>query len=149
MKSFFHAFLAYALLGGAAGCKTSPTEESSPPVVKVQSVIARETEIMIPVRSSGKLTSRAESKLSFKTGGIIDRILVDEGQNVEEGQLLAQLNLEEIRSQGNQANLVLKKSERDFQRAENLYMDSVATLEQFQDSRTALEVARSNARILD
>jgi len=64
-----------------------------------------------------------------------------------EGQLLAELNPEEILSMVNQAELVLRKAERDHKRAENLYIDSVATLEQFENARTALEVARANERI--
>ncbi|MFC2081538.1 efflux RND transporter periplasmic adaptor subunit, partial [Bacteroidota bacterium] len=39
------------------------------------------------------------------------------------------------------------KAERDHKRAENLYRDSVATLEQFENARTALEVARANNKI--
>ena len=57
------------------------------------------------------------------------------------------LKLEEISSQARQAELALQKAQRDFTRAENLYRDSVATLEQYQNARTGLELAQSNARI--
>ena len=43
--------------------------------------------------------------------------------------------------------MALKKAERDYVRAGNLYRDSVATLEQFENAGTALEIARSNASI--
>ena len=52
--------------------------------------------VAFPIRTSGILSSKKEMKLSFKTGGIIDRIYVDEGQQVSKGQLLASLNLSEI-----------------------------------------------------
>ena len=133
------------LMGG--GCRDRVPEVTRTSLVRVGTLIAEESRIIAPVRSGGNLASRTESKLSFKTGGIIQAILVREGQNVEEGQLLARLNLEEIESRVKQSDLMLAKALRDHERAENLYRDSVATLEQLQNARTALEVARSNARI--
>jgi RND family efflux transporter MFP subunit len=135
------------LVGGLIGCRPRPPAESTLPPVRVETLVAAESLVIVPVRTSGKLASRTESKLSFKTGGIIRSIHVNEGENVEAGQVLARLDLEEIKSQVNQSGLVLEKAERDHARAENLYRDSVATLEQLQNARTAMEIARSNARI--
>jgi RND family efflux transporter MFP subunit len=105
---------------------------------------------MVPsIRTSGKLSSKVEFRLSFKTGGIIDRFLVDEGEKVNKGELLARLELSEIRSKVNQAKLAVNKAERDFQRAKNLYQDSVVTLELYQNARTALEVALSELEIAE
>ena len=145
--SFIWIVIVLTLLGGMSGCKNQAPEKSATPPVRVQTLIAVESAVIVPARTSGKLASRTESKLSFKTGGIVRRILVDEGQDVELGQLLAQLDLEEVSSQVDQAGMILKKAERDHARAENLYRDSVATLEQLQNSCTAREVARSNVRI--
>jgi RND family efflux transporter MFP subunit len=131
----------------AAGCGTNGSKDSAEPMVAIKTTRISDTAMVFPVRTAGKLASKSESKLSFKTGGIIQHIKVDEGQSVRKNQLLAQLNLEEIQSQVNQAELALKKAERDHQRAENLFRDSVATLEQFENAGTALEVARSNANI--
>ncbi|MFC2112463.1 efflux RND transporter periplasmic adaptor subunit [Bacteroidota bacterium] len=128
-------------------CKTGQKEESTIPPVGVRIQVVSNSDYVAPVRCTGKLSTKTESKLSFKTGGIIHRIMADEGQSVKKGQLLAELNLEEIRSKVRQAELVLKKAERDHQRAENLYVDSVVTLEQFENARTALDVARANDRI--
>ena len=136
-----------SLLMMTSGCKTEQKEEPQTPAVGVRILRVSRSNFAFPVRCTGKLSMKTESKLSFKTGGIIRRILVDEGQSVKKGQLLAELNLEEIRSQVNQAGLVLNKAERDHQRAENLYRDSVATLEQYENARTVLEVARANDRI--
>jgi len=130
-----------------SGCRSEQKAESEIPRVGVRTAKVNQRELVIPVRASGILSTKTESRLSFKTGGIIYRILADEGQSVKNGQLLAELNPAEIRSKVNQANLVLEKAERDYSRAENLYRDSVATLEQFENAKTALEVARSNDRI--
>lgn len=129
------------------GCMDSGPKETAEPAVVVRTIRVKDTAVVFPVRTAGKLASKKESKLSFKTGGIIQMIMVDEGQSVRKDQLLAQLNLEEINSRVSQAELALKKAERDHERAGNLYRDSVVTLEQFENSGTALEVARSIASI--
>jgi RND family efflux transporter MFP subunit len=130
-----------------AACADNPPKETAGPVVAIKTSMITDTAFVFPIRTAGKLASKSESKLSFKTGGIIQQIMVDEGQSVRKDQLLAQLNLEEINSKVSQAALALHKAERDYKRAENLYHDSVATLEQFQNAGTALEIARSNLKI--
>lgn len=74
--------------------------------------------------------------------------MVKEGDAIKAGQLLATLNLTEIKSQVQQAQIGVEKAERDFKRAGNLYKDSVATLEQFQNSKTALDMARQQISVL-
>jgi RND family efflux transporter MFP subunit len=97
----------------------------------------------IPV--SGQFTTDDETQLSFKTGGVIHSILIKEGDRIHRGQLLATLDLTEINTQVQQAQLGLEKARRDFQRVENLYKDSVATLEQLQNAQTALDIAGEQA----
>jgi RND family efflux transporter MFP subunit len=101
----------------------------------------------IPIESSGILGSQAEVKLSFKIGGIIQDIKVEEGQFVRKGQVLASLNMVEINAKVNQATNAVRKAQRDLARAENLYRDSVITLEQLQDLQTVSEVSKSDLEI--
>ncbi len=132
-----------------SACKEQVAEEKITEKVKVRTTKVIEKEMSIPVHCSGKLSSKEESKLSFKTGGIISNIFVDEGQKVKKGQVLAKLNLSEIQAQVNQARLGLEKAKRDFRRANNLYQDSVVTLEQLQNVTTALNIAKSNVKIAE
>ena len=94
-----------------------------------------------PIQASGQFTTDDETSLSFKTGGIVNRIFVKEGDAVTKGQVLATLNLTEISAQVQQATLSYEKAKRDYERANALYKDSVSTLEQLQNSKTALDVA--------
>ncbi len=92
--------------------------------------------------ATGQFTTDDETQLSFKTGGIVQRVYVKEGDAVSKGQLLATLNLTEVNAFAEQAKLAYQKAQRDFERATNLYQDSVATLEQMQNAKTALDVAK-------
>ncbi len=132
-----------------SACKEQVAEKKVAEKVKVRTTTLIEKEISIPVHCSGKLSSKEESKLSFKTGGIISNIFVNEGQAVKKGQVLAKLNLSEVQAQVNQARLGLDKAGRDFRRASNLYKDSVITLEQLQNVTTALDIAKSNVEIAE
>lgn len=94
------------------------------------------------IHVSGQFTTEDETNLSFKTGGIINRVYVKEGDAVSKGQLLATLHQTEISAQVQQAQLGYEKAQRDYSRAAALYKDSVATLEQYQNSKTALDIAK-------
>ncbi len=94
------------------------------------------------IQSSGIFTTDDETYLSFKTGGVIDKIFVKEGDAIKKGQTLARLNLTEITAQVSQAKLAYEKAKRDYNRVENLYKDSVATLEQYQNAKTGMQVAQ-------
>lgn len=96
---------------------------------------------------SGLIASNAEARLSFKIGGIVSKIYVKEGDRVSKGQLLASLDLTEIDAQVQQASQNVEKSKRDEGRISNLYRDTVASLEQLQNTHTQLTVASEALRI--
>ena len=133
-----------------AGCKTS-TQKEIPEInalqVKVQAVVMKEYKL--PVRAAGMLSTTTEMKLGFKTGGIVKQLNIREGETVKRGEILVVLDLSEINAQVNQASIGLEKARRDMTRAGNLYQDSVATLEQYQNARSAFELAQSQKRIAD
>jgi len=147
MKKIHLLLMVFCVFVTAVSCKKPAPRIEEKTAVPVRTEVVKEQLLSFPVRTSGRLSAKTESRLSFKTGGIIKKIYVDEGQSVSEGQLLAILNLSEIEPRARQAELGLAKAQRDYDRAKNLYRDSVATLEQFQDAKTALEFARSNAEI--
>jgi len=131
------AMLAFSCKNGRT--KEQPGERDRIPV-KLQ--VLEKSRDREAIRASGLFSTGDETVLSFKNGGVISRILVKEGDAVKEGQLLATLNLTEIEAGVQQAKLSEEKAGRDYQRAYQLYRDSVATLEQMQNARTALDVAR-------
>ncbi|WKN43381.1 efflux RND transporter periplasmic adaptor subunit [Tunicatimonas pelagia] len=140
------------LLLGLASCKQEYAPQNEAAQTTTKRVVVQElTPDSEPITliASGVLASESEMNLSFKIGGIVQAVLVQEGQSVKKGQLLAKLNLAEINAQVSQARNAFKKAERDLQRAENLYRDTVATLEQKQNAETAYEVAQANLEIAE
>jgi len=129
-------------------CKESaPIAKVEKEVEQVKTYIVEEELYNFRINNSGRITSEEELKLSFKTGGLIEKIFVKEGQKVNKGDVLAKLNLKEIKALSEKTRLAYEKSKRDFDRVQNLYKDSVATLEQFQNAETAFEYAQNNLEI--
>ena len=102
---------------------------------------------VLPIRASGLVVSAREIKLSFKTGGVIAAIYVNEGASIKKGDLLALLDLSEIEAHEAQAANGFEKALRDYNRTRNLFTDTVATLEQLQNAETAMKVAKATMEI--
>jgi RND family efflux transporter MFP subunit len=98
------------------------------------------------LRAVGLLTPKDEARLSFKVGGLIESIQVEEGESVKTGQVLAVLKPAEINASLEQARQSAAKAQRDLERGKALLADGVATEEQVQDLTTAFHVA-SAARV--
>jgi len=130
-----------------SGCRQKAGNGTDRQAVPVRTAAVLTRFMSEPIRTSGILSSEAQVKLSFKTGGIIEILAVREGERVRQGQVLAALKLDEIQAMTGQAKEGHEKAMRDFERARNLYRDSVATLEQMQDAQTALNVAKANLDI--
>ena len=142
---FYVAILSALLAHGA--CRSHPEHETGNEGTSVTVTFADEILYRKRISTSGRLAPFAELKLSFKTGGVIDNIPVKEGQLVTKGDILAALNLSEIRAHLKQSELMYEKASRDYGRTGNLYADTVATLEQLQNAKTAFEIAGSAKEI--
>ena len=118
----------------------NPLGEADVIPVKVSAVSA--LGLSQKINATGLVKTENEAKYSFKIGGVISRVFVEEGQFFRKGQLLAALNTTEISAGLMQTSLNVDKAQRDYQRAVNLYKDSVYTLEQLQNTKTALDIAQ-------
>ena len=149
MKYPVHLLLLLTILILAA-CSESPTPAASthdPSRTPVRTAPVEQVSTTPAIQVTGLIASSNEARPSFKTGGVIRRLLVDEGDRVQQGQLLATLDLTEIGAQVGQAREGLNKAERDLQRARRLLQDSVATREQVQNAETAFEIARRQVEV--
>jgi len=129
--------LATAMLA-ACGKQEAPTAERPTPV-RIQH--ASNGPAVPPIDTSGIVTTKHELRLSFKMGGVVRRIYVQEGDVVKRGQRLAEIELTEVGAQVEQARQLADKAQRDLKRGENLYADQVISLEQLQDLRTQAAMA--------
>jgi|GEM_PF-1152836 len=125
----------------AAGCASQAQDASLPEATPVKTITVQQSTSADLVHTVGTVEPTSTVDLSFKIGGPIARILVDVGDRVQTGQVLAELQTTEIDAAVEQAKAGRDKAQRDFDRMSRLYADSVVTLAQFQDAETGLQVA--------
>jgi len=142
------AFMPLALLAltlGAAGCADAHAE-SSPPValpVPVRVVTVERASLARPLRAIGRLGHKHSFMLSFKNGGTVRSLLVQEGALVKKGQPIAFVDRTEIDAQVAQARAALDKSERDRARVERLHASGAVAQTDADDAHTAADIAHA------
>jgi multidrug efflux system membrane fusion protein len=129
--------LTLAVLAGCGSNDAPPAPKATP--VRVQS--ASRGPAVPPIDTNGVVVTKDEMRLSFKVGGVVRKIHVQEGDVVKRGARLAEIELTEVSAQVEQAQQLAEKASRDLARGENLYADQVISLEQLQDLRTQSAMA--------
>ncbi len=100
-----------------------------------------------PIRNSGRISHKNEIRLSFKTGGLIELINVEEGDEVKAGQVLATLDLEEINAQQQRAASNFKNAAADLERFSKLYEEALVSLQVKQNAQSANDSAAAELQI--
>ncbi|WP_461535561.1 efflux RND transporter periplasmic adaptor subunit [Spongorhabdus nitratireducens] len=98
------------------------------------------------IHTSGRLEYKSIQRLSFKTGGPVASITVDEGDAVTAGQLLAALETEEIDARLAEAESRHANAKDRLKRLQNLQHNMVSD-QQVQAAQTERDVAASHLRI--
>ena len=135
-----HLLLMIACASAAAGCNSIAKDEPTQPT-PVSTAVATSGPAAPSIRTNGLLANKDEIRLAFKVGGVIKRLAAVEGEQVRQGQKLAEIEQTEVNAQVEQARQAAEKAARDVARGERLYADKVISLEQLQDLRTQAAVA--------
>jgi RND family efflux transporter MFP subunit len=108
------ALVALLLCVGATalGCGGEP-EEAALPMASVQ-----RGDLSVEIAASGNLALSVVEDLAFEISGTVDEILVEEGDSVEEGQLLVKLDTSEWEKEITNLELALIQAEINLENAE-------------------------------
>lgn len=93
----------------------------------------------------GRVVARQTVDLAFQVSGQIVRLPIVEGERIEKGKLIAQLDLEPFQLSLEQAQLQLEQAQRDLARKEQLGANTVSQVT-IDDAQTAAGLARVAAR---
>jgi len=126
-------------------------------------------ELVQTVVASGRIRPPARVRLGAQAAGRVTKVLVREGETVANGQALILLDDAEARAAVDQAQAgldqvtrvrdriseatlaqaaaALRRAEADFARVHGLFTEGIASADQLEQFRAALEVARSQERI--
>jgi RND family efflux transporter MFP subunit len=120
---FIRVVLGLALL--TCGCQNSDSEEKitppgskivEPPTVKV--ITVKRGDISVPLVATGTIFPEYESKIGPKISGTIERVYVDEGDTVQKGQPLVQLDQQNLLIAVRQGQAAVRVAEAQLKEAE-------------------------------
>jgi RND family efflux transporter MFP subunit len=100
-------FLLVAGGGYAAWARRVARGEESPEPT-LQAVAVTRGDILVTVAGSGELVPAAELELAFRTGGVLDEVLVETGDRVAEGDVLARLDTGDLERALDEAEMDLQ-----------------------------------------
>ena len=96
---------------------------------------------------SGTVEEESGTLLSFAVGGTVSRVLVNEGDRVGKGQLIATLDTEQMTHNHASARAALKQAEDAYKRMEELHGKGSLPEIKWVEAQTALERARASEQM--
>ena len=114
------------------------------PAVAVRTVPVTRGPVARPVRGTGMLRLKSEVDLSFKVGGVVTAVLVEEGAAVKKGQLLARVDPTEMEAALRQAKEGQAKADRDLERVRRLHAVGALPIAELQNAETGASMARAS-----
>ncbi len=124
---------------------TSVASEDAPVAVTASKIKHEQRNLVI--KNSGRISSKNEIRLSFKTGGLIKNIQVEEGNFVKKGQVLATLDLEEINAQHQRAASYYQQASDELARYTKLYDEKLVSMQLKQNAQSSYDNAAAELKI--
>lgn len=126
---------------GAGNAQASETPAVS--LIPVQAAPVRIETMAARYTGTATLETAGEAQVVAKATGIIRELLVEEGDRVEKGQLLARLDDADARNELAQAAATLKKYQAKFDRAETAVQSHLIPRDQYEQDKYDLETQRA------
>lgn len=126
------------------GGGNSDDAQEDAPAVPVEVATALRADITDSYAGTAPVEAFADVNVIAKVGGELRRILVEEGDDVVAGQLLASLDGDRLRLQVQQSDAQLQKLQRDYQRNLNLKDKSLISEGDFEKIRYEMESLKAS-----
>jgi membrane fusion protein (multidrug efflux system) len=114
---------------------TDPAEKAAATPLPVEVAVPTTADIFATYQSTTNITSDSEAPVLARVSGQVVEILVEEGDSVEEGQILARLDGERLRLQMLEARANLEKTKKEYQRYTQLREKGLVSASMFEGLR--------------
>lgn len=158
-SSFFRQFpvvFALALMLALGGCGNAAEGEGEDgrdakkdEAVPVEVAVASTRRITASYSGTANLEVPADAQVVAKTGGVLLRVLVEEGDRVRAGQPLAQLDPERMRLEVARAEATMRRLKANYDRSKELFERKLVSADandqlryEFEAARAAFDLAR-------
>lgn len=140
-------FVLSALSGcGGSSPDAAGDDEETPeePAVPVEVAVAEIGTISAAWRGSATLEAEAESDVVARVGGIVETLMVEEGDPVRAGDALAKLDTDQRALELRQAKAELERLRADHDRNKAIFRENLISREVFDRTRFELESAQAS-----
>src|SRR5690606_34784503 len=127
--------------GQGEGAKAEEAEVDTS--VPVEAVAVSRRSISASYSGTATLEPESEAEVAAKVSGVLLKLMVEEGDQVKAGQVLARLDDENPRLNVAKARATLKKLENDFRRSSEMFERKLLSVEQNDKIRYDLETQRA------
>lgn len=138
-----------ALLAACGGSSPDTAKTDAPASVPVEVVAAKRGEMLARYTGTATLEAEADADVIARAGGEVLRVLVEEGDQVKEGQLLAVLDGRQLRLEAAQARAQFAKAERDYHRQVELHDKGLVSAGAFEGLKFDLENLRATYQLTE
>ena len=140
--------LAAALILSVAACRggAPAPRQRPPPAVTVAPVEVRE--VQVEIRAPVDLRPLFQADVGAKTLGYLDAVLVDRGDRVKKGQLLAVIRPSDLPDQMESARVAFENAKANRARAEALAPSGVVSQQELQNAQSAHATAQANLQAI-
>jgi len=125
--------------GGRDGDIVEQDEEDKEVAVPVEMAEVTRDTVYAAYSGTATLAAEAEADIVAKTSGVILQILVEEGDRVRAGQIVARLDGDRLKLEAGRAKANLNKLQNDFNRSQELYEKRLISHDQFEKLRYDVE----------
>lgn len=112
--------------------------------VPVEVATASRSAVVAAFQGTSNLVAEAEAEVVPKTGGVVLEIMVEEGDKVSAGQVLARLDSDRQRLNLKQSEANLRKLENDFKRQQEMIERKLISQDVYDRSRYDLDTQRAS-----
>lgn len=139
----FHAVVFIFCLAIFQGCTTRSGQSEKSTVIFVKTETVKESDNMNILSYAGVVEEMSSVALSFSVPGVIEKMLVSEGDFVSKGQLVARLNPTSAQNMLNVAESSLKQARDAYERLKSIHDKGSLPEVQMVDIETKLSQAQS------
>jgi len=130
------------LLGACDRMDDKDEEESQP--IPVETSLPVRGDVVAVFSGTAPIEAFAEADVIAKVAGEVRQVLVEEGDDVKKGQILARLDGDRLRLELNESQARLRKLQRDFERNKNLKEKSLISEGDFEKIQYELEALQAS-----
>lgn len=149
------ALASILLVAGLTGCggpkdgdgQADAAKEEEQAAVPVEIAAAHKGEVSAFYSGTATLEAEHDAEVVARAGGVVEQLLVEEGQRVKAGQVMARIDDDRLRLEVERAEANLAKLEQEYRRNKQLHEKQLVSAEAYENLQYQLDAMRADLEL--